>query len=1545
MHPYLLSFLFIQSQKDTAAMEKQKRWQFYLIIAVLVLTLYNILPTVFYYSRSLHQPVDASRSKGVAEAMIDRVNDLEGDSLAWLKSFSHLLGIKPQAVQVDEKNPGMIEVAFNSSADANLFKRFLPKAGLLIPFIPSQLELAPQQAEQQEATKVVISRNLSVHVTPAEVDQLFQFTKKYDDKGNITDFYKTIIDDRISQLALALGGSSKPALQMLAVVNGNNDPRLDDIIIALAKEIVDKEQVLGRSSPITKRFYASFTQVGSKEADGLVQKFTAKMEGLSKQIADQKEVLTKEQTKLKEQGQLLDSSKQQLLAVLDNQQQALQSALTILKKNSEDFGKGSRPLTASGIQTLLAESAKKLSPQNQEQVVNLEGYNPFFKSLAIDWQASKVTLNLYPDMQTILDSEGKAEKEAYIKEKVGQSLFNEIARVAYIADETITPSDSQYAIELNRLINSQSFLTFNLGYLANKRSEQILDQLLASWNPQHSDLKKDSFPLLSYTVYKKLKAEDQKLGLVVYAPAAESQASTKGFKTSSIYIIARGVESLIQKYREAPEAEESKKMMADFNELSQTLQAMGFIGYPAASFDMGSDYSKDYIFELNDYYTMLLEGTREDFVVKGSKRYAVLDFTDVEQRILAVNKIDERIQEDLVKWREAYQTAQVDLNLTNRYVVPAPTKNIFWENFKLSFVKYFRGDERKVLKWGLDLSGGKTVRIGLLDRNNRPVTDPEDLKQAVDELYTRINKMGVSERRIRIENNNIILDFPGSQGLSASELVKASAMYFHVVNEKFGRYNTTMAPTVNQFLQDVWNEAVVTNRKDIDSINEIAWQHLGGDASSAGSLRPRSDAAKFLFDNGLRLANPKEKAVGNTFEDTLSSIAVFRGDDFHAWENQTNPLLIVFHNYALEGSSLDNVQVGYDSSEGNILMFGVKSSYEGSQGAAGGNPRDDFYAWTSQFAEDKIGGTPKEIYSNGQGWRMAVILNGSIITSPKLSGALKESARISGRFSQREINQLAADLKAGSLSFTPRILSEENVSPELGQEERTRGIAASLVAAALVVVAMTAYYHFAGLVASCAVLLNIFIMWGVLQNLDAAITLPGIAGIVLTIGMAVDANVLVFERIREEFKISSRIGPAIQAGYRKAFSAIVDSNITTIIAAVILIQFDSGPIKGFAVTLIIGILSSMFTSLFMTRYFFAGWVQNPKNKELTMSQFLGKTNFDFLSKTRPAMIISVVLMVFGSYLLMSERKTIFGMDFTGGYALTIDLTEKAGVDSYRVDAMDALMASGASRNDIEVRQLSRPNQLRIQLGTSMEEKGHPFYQMSEVNYEGKFAYEYQKDPRLNWVVQSLQAANLQVEPAELTNLEKNWTVMSGQLSDAMRNNAVIALVAALLAILVYITFRFEFKFAVAAVAGLAHDVIITLGLLAFFHYLGFAVQIDLQVIGAIMTIIGYSLNDTIIVFDRIREDMRLMRKMKFNEIINHALNVTLSRTIMTSGTTMIVLVVLVLLGGQSIFAFSLVMTIGVVIGTLSSLFIAPPVLLYLHNREIREAAAEGLKRA
>ena len=235
-----------------------------------------------------------------------------------------------------------------------------------------------------------------------------------------------------------------------------------------------------------------------------------------------------------------------------------------------------------------------------------------------------------------------------------------------------------------------------------------------------------------------------------------------------------------------------------------------------------------------------------------------------------------------------------------------------------------------------------------------------------------------------------------------------------------------------------------------------------------------------------------------------------------------------------------------------------------------------------------------QIILKGHGWRMAVILNGLVVSAPHLDSALKDSGMITGHFTTREIQRLVADLQAGSLSFTPEILSEQSISPELGWKGRVQGITATFLSLLAVIVVMVSYYRFGGIIASIAVLFNLFIIWATLQNIGATITLPGLAGIILTVGMAVDANVLVFERIREEFERRQKLISAVQAGYKKAFSAILDSNVTTIIAAVILLNFDSGPIKALAITLIIGIASSMFTALFMTRYFFTRWAQNPK---------------------------------------------------------------------------------------------------------------------------------------------------------------------------------------------------------------------------------------------------------------------------------------------------------------------------------------------------------------
>lgn len=756
-------------------------------------------------------------------------------------------------------------------------------------------------------------------------------------------------------------------------------------------------------------------------------------------------------------------------------------------------------------------------------------------------------------------------------------------------------------------------------------------------------------------------------------------------------------------------------------------------------------------------------------------------------------------------------------------------------------------------------------------------------------------------------------------------------MFFNLVNEKFTAQNPTLAEAVNTFLEDVWNEAVITNRTDVDSVNEIAWSQLGGNPDNADEFNPYTGHGKLLYEHGLRFAGPKAASRSNAFDDTMSAISIFRGSDYTDWQGQTYPLLITFRNYALEGANLTDIQAGYDPKEGNTLYFSVKNSHVNRFGQKV-NPRDAFYNWTSQFAEDNIGGTPKESYSGGRGWRMAVILNGSIINAPTLNSSLRDQARITGHFSQREANQLVADLKAGSLSFTPQILSEENVSPDLGATQRSQGIFAAALGLVLMAIIMISVYRFSGVIACLAVLVNLLIIWGVLQNLGAALTLPGIAGVILAIGMSVDANVLVFERIREEFSISGRLPSAVAMGYRKAYSAIIDSNLTTILAAIILLNFDAGPVKGLALTLIIGIVSSMFTALFMTRFFFAGWVQNPKHKALKMLQLFKNTKIDFLRMARPAIVGALVVILVGGFFMVRERHSIFGMDFTGGYALSIDLQEQT-TGNYKERASNALAKAGAATTDFQIQELNKEHQLRIQLGTSLEQPGGAFASIEEMKLAENPLFAYQSYPRIQWIVNALEAGGLELNPASLEDLNLHWTQMSGQLSTTMRNQALLGLMLAMVGILIYITFRFEFKYAVAATVAIGHDLLVTLGVLALLHAIFGVVQIDLQVIAALMTIVGYSLNDTIVIFDRIREDIRLMRKANFADIVNHALNATLSRTLMTSGTTMAVLLALVFFGGMSIMNFALIMTLGVAIGTFSSLFVAPPLLLYFHKRE------------
>ncbi|MES2344321.1 MAG: protein translocase subunit SecD [Chlamydiota bacterium] len=1516
-------------------MEKQKRWQFFLILAVAALTIYNILPTVFYYSKPLKSPIDKEKSQTISIQIIERVNSLETESVNWLNSFCDLLNLKPLAINFDKTNAAFITLSFKNEEDAQKFRSYLPRAGALIPFVPAQLSLY-HVGENTSSKNVVIQRQIPLHFEPTQVDSFFAFSFKKDKNGNPTGSYQALVADRVLELGTTLGGISENAEYLQAIAHHPNDPQIQELIVRVAQNILSFAKVFSENPSVAQRYYASFTQTDDNNRSNLAHSFLLALTELKAKTTSELLHLQEKHLEQKNNNEFLSTIDQQRFEFLKNREQILTSAELIVKREIQAFASGKSPLNSVALGKMIAAAPIK----NSLQVISLEDHNPFISEIVIDWANEKLELRLHPDL--LAYKEHTATHSSYLKDQIDQLIYNQIASASQQAGETIIPRPPQFEIELNQISDSKSFLTLKLSSIAEKQIQELKQNLQSNWQPKHLDFKAEAFPIITFDAFSNLPATQKKLGLVIYAPAVYKKTAPKGFRTNSIYVIARGVDKILQKEQNASTSAQNEQFLNDFRKLQDMLQQNGFFGYSGSSVALNSEYANDYIFEKQNYFQTTLKATREEFSTKGTKRYAVLEFSDLEQRVLTENKIDTRIHEDLLKWRDEYRAAQVDITGGKEYDVPAPTKNVLLNNLSLSLVKYFRGDDRKILHWGLDLSGGKTVQIELRDNNNRPVTNPNDINQGINELYKRVNNMGVSEVSIRQEGDFITLDFPGAQGLSAAELVKSSSMFFHIVNEQFSLNNTALADTVNRFLQEVWNEAVVTNKKSGEDINLIAWKHLYGDALDADAAEPRSVAAKALFEQGLRLESPIDRIASSDFNEQISKIAVLRGDSFTDWNGQTHPLIIVFRNFALEGSSLENVHASYDPSKGNFLSFNVQSS----QTTSGGyktNPRAILYAWTSQFAQEKVADTPREAFSQGKGWRMAVVLNGSIISHPNLQSALSDSAMITGSFSQREVNQLEADLKAGSLTFTPHILSERNVSPELGAKERTYGVVATFLALALVMTLMIVYYRFAGLVASIALVFNLLIMWATLQNLQATLTLAGLAGLILTLGMAVDANVLVFERIREEFSHSGRIASAVHIGYKKAFSAILDSNLTTIIAALILLHFDAGPIKAFAITLIIGIISSMFTALFVTRYFFAGWVQNAKNKTLNMMNLIKSANFNFLKYTKKATYFSCVVILVGACLVLAQRHKIVGMDFTGGYALTIDLTPKSNTD-YRSAVEKALAAEGVTTQDVQIRELSPASTIRLFLSRNLDQPGRPFYGMPPETDNKDIGYSYENNPKIVWLVNVLEKADLKLTPQSLEKLEYNWSDVSGQMSDTMRWNAVLGLFLAVIGIMIYITARFEFKYAISATLCTIHDVVFTVATIGILAALGLPVQIDLITVAALLTIVGYSLNDTIIVFDRIREDTKLMRKHKFTEIINHALNVTLSRTVMTSGTTLMVLVPLIGLGGSTIFGFALVMAIGVIFGTLSSLFIAAPLMLYFHHREEKKTEIVATQR-
>ncbi len=530
------------------------------------------------------------------------------------------------------------------------------------------------------------------------------------------------------------------------------------------------------------------------------------------------------------------------------------------------------------------------------------------------------------------------------------------------------------------------------------------------------------------------------------------------------------------------------------------------------------------------------------------------------------------------------------------------------------------------------------------------------------------------------------------------------------------------------------------------------------------------------------------------------------------------------------------------------------------------------------------------------GRRFAILLDDTIISDPVIRGHIPGgTGQISGNFTTESANDLAILMRAGALPAKITFVEERTVGPGLGQDSIDAGQIASIVAGVLVITFMLLAYGVLGIIATIALSANIILIMGLLSFLGATLTLPGIAGIVLTMGMAVDANVLIYERIREEKRAGRSLIQAIDSGFRQAMSTILDANITTLIAAFILFYLGSGPIRGFAVTLAIGIVTSVFTAFTLTRLMVAFWLRWQRPKELPRG-FLQLvpygTKLKFMIYRRLSFPLSAMLLI-GSLAMFVISNLNYGIDFQGGTLIEYQSkTPTADIGEIRERLADLNLG------DVQVQEFGAPNEILIRIES--QDGGDNAEQSALAK------------------VRSVMDDDHQFRRQEVVG-----PTVSGELARA----GTIAVLVSLLAIMVYIWFRFEWQFALGAVAATMHDVILTIGMFAVLQ-----LEFSLSSIAAILTIVGYSLNDTVVVYDRIRENLRKYKKMSIRDLLDQSINDTLSRTIMTSVTTLLALGALYFLGGEVLRGFTFAMMFGVVIGTYSSVFIAAPLLILFKLR-------------
>ncbi|MBR7119310.1 MAG: protein translocase subunit SecD [Lentisphaeria bacterium] len=564
--------------------------------------------------------------------------------------------------------------------------------------------------------------------------------------------------------------------------------------------------------------------------------------------------------------------------------------------------------------------------------------------------------------------------------------------------------------------------------------------------------------------------------------------------------------------------------------------------------------------------------------------------------------------------------------------------------------------------------------------------------------------------------------------------------------------------------------------------------------------------------------------------------------------------------------------------------------------------------FNSQGAEDFA-----KVTSNNIGKRMAIVLDGKLYCAPSINSAITGgSAEITGKFSEEEAKTIADALMSGSFPFQIKVNAVFDTDPKLGASNISNGIWVGILSMIAVAVFMVIYYRLSGLISVAALCVNIVLILGAMAAFNCTLTLPGIAGIVLTIGMAVDANVLVFERIREELEKGRKLKNAVDVGFDRALPSVLDANITTLLTSIILMSVGTGAVKGFAVTLSIGILTSLFTALFMSRLIFDYLFRFTKFDHISMLSVMRRRKFDFVKARKVSFIVAAAFIMFTGVLIMVRGTSILGVDFTGGTVVSFNYAEKVPQDQIQ----KVLVAAGYDEPTVtykaNIASANGEEKVEILIRGDLTKKG-----------ENKSP----KDELASILNKSFPKAKFE------GGLESS---VGGLIGWEFTKAAVLAVALAFVGIGVYIMLRYEYTYAMTGVLALMNDVFVVLGI-----YLLMGRTISLTVVAALLTVIGYSINDKVVIFDRIRENVALKVCSNYIDTVNLSVNQTISRTMLTSITTFIVVFILYLGGGVAINDFVLIMMLGVIVGTASSMFIAAPAIAIWQTRRSLSSGAKN----